>query len=160
MGHSFGTCIGIQTASRHPECYHAYIAMAQLTHQAESEKMAYSYMLETYRSAGNLRMVKKFEAYPVATSDQAYQRYFTPSLRDTAMHGLGIGTLRNMNSVITGIFFPGLRCTVYTPAERINIWRGKAFARTTPVVADNARFTAFADVPAPRNSHLPFGRTV
>ena len=148
MGHSFGTYIGLQTASRHPEFYHAYLAMAQITHQAESERIAYRYMREQYRSAGNGKMVKKFKNYPMLTSDEAYQSYFTSSLRDTAMHELGVGTMRNMNSVITSLFWPSLRCRVYTPAERIRIWRGKAFARATSVVADSARFNAFADVPA------------
>jgi pimeloyl-ACP methyl ester carboxylesterase len=148
MGHSFGTYIGIQTASQNPEFYHAYIAIAQIANQAESEKIAYTYMLEQYRSAENLKMAKKFESYPILSSDEAYGQYFTSSLRDTAMHELGVGTTHDMNSVISGIFFPSLRCTVYTPAERINIWRGKAFARATSVVADSAQFNAFNDVPA------------
>ncbi|MEM5769143.1 MAG: alpha/beta hydrolase, partial [Bacillota bacterium] len=148
MGHSFGTYIGIQTASQNPELYHAYIAIAQIANQAESEKIAYTYMLEQYRSAENLKMVKKFESYPILTSDEAYGQYFTSSLRDNAMHELGVGTTHNMSSVISGIFFPSLRCTVYTPAERINIWRGKAFARATSVVAESAQFNAFNDVPA------------
>lgn len=70
------------------------------------------------------------------------------SLRDASMHELGVGTMRNMKSVITGIFFPSLRCMVYTPSERINIWRGKAFSKNTPAVADVTRFNAFLAVPA------------
>lgn len=146
LAHSFGTYIGIQAASQNPELYHAYIAMAQVTHQAESEKTAYRYMLDQYRSNGNSKMVKMLENYPILTSDEAYQRYFTSSLRDTAMHALGIGTMHHMNSVVSGIFFPSLRCCVYTPIERINIWRGKAFAKTTCVVTDISQFNAVRDV--------------
>lgn len=93
-------------------------------------------------------MVKKFQDCPILDSDEDYRRYFTSSLRDTAMHDLGVGTMHDMDSVITGIFFPSLRCTVYTPMERINIWRGKVFAQTTSVVTDCANFNAFDDVPA------------
>lgn len=53
-----------------------------------------------------------------------------------------------MNSVISGIFFPSLRCAVYAPIERINIWRGKAFAQEKSVVTDTAKFNAFDEVPA------------
>lgn len=148
IGHSFGTYIGIRAASQNPELYQAYIAIAQITNQNKSEKIAYNYMLEQYRSAEDLKMVKKFEDYSILTSDKAYEQYFTSSLRDTAMHELGVGTMHHMNSVISGIFFPSLRCTVYTPAERINIWRGKALARATSVVTDSAQFNAFNDVPA------------
>jgi len=41
MGHSGGTFIGIQAAARKPELYYAYIGMAQMTYQLESEKIAY-----------------------------------------------------------------------------------------------------------------------
>lgn len=148
MGHSFGTYIGILTASRHPELYHAYIAMSQITDQEKSEKSAYSYMLEQYQKSENTKMVNALESYPILSSDNAYEDYFNSSLRDNAMHELGVGTLHNMNSVITGIFFPSLRCTVYTPSERINIWRGKAFSKMSPAVTDVTRFNAFLEVPA------------
>ena len=52
MGHSFGTYIGIQTASQNPALYHAYITIAQITNQVESEKIAYNYMLQPVEEAG------------------------------------------------------------------------------------------------------------
>lgn len=45
------------------------------------------------------------------------------------MHGLGVGTTRDMRSVITGVFVPVWRCRAYTLGEKINIWRGLAFSR-------------------------------
>jgi pimeloyl-ACP methyl ester carboxylesterase len=62
------------------------------------------------------------------------------------MHDLGVGTTRNMDSVITGIFFPSLRCKAYTWQERINIWRGKANSTRFPVVDDSINFNAFNEV--------------
>ena len=53
MGHSGGTFIGIQTAAREPELYYAYIGMAQMTYQLESEKLAYDYMLQSTTDTGN-----------------------------------------------------------------------------------------------------------
>ena len=49
---------------------------------------------------------------------------------------------------MSGIFFPSLRCTVYTPMERINIWRGKMFAQNTAVVTDSMHFNAMERVPS------------
>lgn len=146
MAHSFGTYIGLKTVYMYPELYHAYIAMAQNCNQRESEYLAYDFMLEQYKLVGNEKMVKKFEDRPIRKSDKAYETYFTSMLRDTAMHELGVGTTRDMKSVITEIFFPMLRCTVYSPTERINIWRGKAFAQKTQVAKDAWNFNAFEEI--------------
>ncbi len=146
MGHSFGSYIAIKTVQQSPDYYNAYIAMAQNCNQTESEYLAYDYMKAEYKQSGNTKMAEKFENCPIRESAEMYNKYFSSSLRDTAMHELGVGTTRDMNSVITGIFFPSLRCKVYTWQERINIWRGKAFSTQFPVVEDSIRFNAFDEI--------------
>ncbi|MDD2315641.1 MAG: alpha/beta hydrolase [Proteiniphilum sp.] len=122
MGHSGGTFIGMQAAARAPELYHAYIGVAQISDQLKSEKMAYDYMLTHYEKNGNKRMVRRLLSAPVIDgTPDAYLK-----LRDQAMHSLGIGTMHEMNSVISGIFFPSLTCRDYTLKEKINTWRGKS----------------------------------
>lgn len=146
MGHSFGTYIAIKTVQQYPDYYNAYFAMSQTCNQKESEYLAYDYMKSQYEEAGNTQMVKKFTECPIRESEEMYSKYFSSSLRDTAMHELGVGTTRDMESVITGIFFPSLRCTAYTWGERINIWNGKTTSRHFPVVDDSIHFNAFDDV--------------
>ncbi len=146
MAHSFGNYVGLNTVSEHPELFHVYIAMSQCCNQKQSELMAYEYMLEQYKLTGNEKKVKEFEKYPIRESEEAYEAYFTSMLRDTAMHELGVGTTRDMDSVITGIFWPSFKCTVYSPKERINIWRGKAFAQNTQVAQDARNFNAFEEI--------------
>lgn len=128
LGHSFGSYIALNAVKNHPEKYEAYFAMSQCTNQIESEYIGYDYMKEQYKQMNNIKMVKKFDSCPIRESDDMYKKYFSSSLRDQAMHELGVGTTRDMNSVITGIFFPSLRCRTYTWGERINIWRGKALS--------------------------------
>ncbi len=147
MGHSFGTYIGLNAVHQHPELYHSYIAMAQVTNARESEILAFNYMLEQYKTIGNKEMIKRFEEYPIATSEEAFAQYAMSDLRDTAMHELGVGTTHTMRSIMSGIFFPSLRCGVYTQMERINIWRGKAFAQTTEILTGSRSFNAFNEVP-------------
>ena len=65
MGHSGGTFFGIQAAARAPELYHAYIGVAQMVNQLESEKLAYDFMLQEFKASGNTKMVQKLEAAPV-----------------------------------------------------------------------------------------------
>ena len=118
MAHSWGTFPGIQAAARAPELYHAYIGIAQVSQQQESEKMAYQYMLSQYKANGNHAKLRKMSDYS--------EYLMNLPLRDETMHDLGIGTMHNMRSVFTGIFLPVMQCRAYTLAEKINIWRGKA----------------------------------
>ena len=149
MAHSFGTYVGINLVDRHPELYLAYIAMAQETDSRKGEMLAYDYMYAQYKAQGNDKMVNRFDKYPIHASEEAFDKYLNEAggLRDTAMHNLGVGTTHEMRSVITGIFLPSLRCTVYTPMERIKIWRGKVFLAKTPAGQGIWDFDAFRDVP-------------
>lgn len=123
MGHSGGSFIGILAAARSPELYHAYIGVSQMSYQLKSEVLAYEYMLSQFKKNGNIKMVRKLEAAPVTLTDGVPDSYL--SLRDRAVHGLGIGTARNMKSIVTGIILPSLMSKEYTLVEKINTWRGK-----------------------------------
>lgn len=147
MGHSFGTYVALKAVQAHPEKYLCYLAMSQICDQKESEYLAFDYMAEQYRSAGSAKMLRRFESCDIRASDEAYERYFHSGLRDKAMHELGVGTAREMRSVITGLFFPSLRCAAYTQSERIGIWAGKVRAARFPAADDAIRFNAFTDVP-------------
>lgn len=131
MGHSGGTFIAIQAAAKAPELYHAYIGVAQMSNQLRSEKRAYDYMLKRFREQGNKRMIRKLEAAPVTMAGGVPEEYL--ALRDEAMHGLGIGTMHNMRSVITGVFLPSWQFREYTLKEKINLWRSKANAGVSVV---------------------------
>jgi len=123
MAHSGGTFVGLQAAARAPQVYCAYIGVAQMVHQLESERRAYEYMLKRFSQAGNGRMVRKLEAAPVtmtAGTPAAYLR-----VRDRAMHSLGVGTTHDMTSVARGIVWPSLKSPHYTLGEKIQLWRGK-----------------------------------
>lgn len=123
MAHSGGTFIGLQAAARAPEVYCAYVGVAQMVHQLESERRAYEYMLERFKQAGNGRMVRKLGAAPVtmtAGTPAAYLR-----VRDRAMHSLGVGTTHDMTSVLRGIVWPSLTSPNYTLGEKVKLWRGK-----------------------------------
>jgi pimeloyl-ACP methyl ester carboxylesterase len=124
MGHSGGTFIGIQTAARAPELYHAYIGVAQMSYQLKSEQLAYEYMLQQFKENGDTNMLQKLEASPVTMTDGVPDSYLL--VRDIAMHSLGIGTTREMRSVVTGILLPSFQFREYTLGEKLNLWRAKS----------------------------------
>jgi pimeloyl-ACP methyl ester carboxylesterase len=109
LGHSWGSLVGIQAVARSPERFAAYIGMGQITNQLRSEQLAYEYLLAEYRRRGDTRMVHDLEAVPVTLEGGPPPEYMR-TLRDKAMHRLGVGTTHDIGSVITGIFLASLRC--------------------------------------------------
>jgi pimeloyl-ACP methyl ester carboxylesterase len=126
MGHSGGTFFGIQAAARAPELYHAYIGVAQMSYQLESERLAYDYMLQRFKDDGNAKMVGKLEKAQVTMTVPLPDAY--GSVRDVAMHRLGIGTTHDMRSIVSGLFLPSLLSREYTSGEKTKMWRGKLFS--------------------------------
>ncbi len=126
MGRSGGTFIGIQVAARAPQMYHAYIAVAQITNQLESERLARNYMLQRFEHEGNTRMARRLEAGPIGDKVPLPDSYL--KIRDAAMHELGIGTTHGMRSVVTGLLLPSLLNREYTVSEKVTLWRGKLFS--------------------------------
>ncbi len=126
MAHSGGSFFGLQVAARAPELYHAYLGMAQMTYQLASERLAYDYALEQYKKNGNTKMVRKLEAAPPTMTVPLPAAY--DALRDEYMHTLGIGTTRDMKSIITGVFLPSWQSPEFTLNEKIKLWRGKFFS--------------------------------
>ncbi len=123
MGHSWGSFIGIKAAAQAPERYHAYVGVGQVTNQLASERLSYAYMLNAFKTQGNAVMVRKLEAASFDTAAPPPAPYM--AIRDAAMHTLGVGTTREMRSVISGVFLPVWQDREYTLREKMNIWRGK-----------------------------------
>lgn len=151
LGHSWGSYVGIQAVAADPSRYHAYIGVAQITHQVRSEQLAYEYMLRQYRERGDRGMVRRLQAAPVTLSVPLPAAY--DALRDKAMHTLGVGTTRDMRSVVTGTFLPSWAFPEYTVAEKVNLWRGKIASRRTGLwdrmqATDLAAIVARLEVPA------------
>jgi len=149
MAHSGGTAFAIRAAAENPQLFETYIGMAQITSQTESEKRAYKYMIEKYTSAGNIRMADEIRKYPVDEDDSFVLPFFKSVLRDKSMHELGIGTMRNMTSIMKGVFYPVWLCRAYTLKEKINIWYSKfSFVNKSGLKAEVLGLDISADVPA------------
>jgi pimeloyl-ACP methyl ester carboxylesterase len=127
LGHSWGSFIGIQAAAQAPELYDAYVGMAQMSNQLESERLAYEYMLKRFEQMNDKSMVRRLRKARVTVMDGTPKEYL--ALRDKAMHTLGIGTTHDMKSVITGIFILSWQVREYTFREKVNLWRGRSFSR-------------------------------
>jgi pimeloyl-ACP methyl ester carboxylesterase len=99
IAHSGGTPIALLAVHKAPELYSAYIAMAQITNQKESEKLVYKYMLDAYSQNGNKKAISELNKYKVLSSDTNVLPFFNSVIRDKSMHELGIGTMHQMKSI-------------------------------------------------------------
>ena len=129
MAHSWGSYLGLRAvATNSRDSSHAYVGVAQVTQQIESEVLAYDYMLRRYQELGKTRMVRRLAAAPVDAT-----RF--PCLLPTSRYATarctvsGSGQTRDMRSVVTGLFLPSWRFQGYTLREKVNLWRGKVFSR-------------------------------
>lgn len=125
MAHSGGTPIALKAVYKSPELYVAYMAMAQITNQKESEKIAYKYMIDEFSRKGNKKDESDLKKFDVLKSDSNIMPFYKSVIRDKTMHELGIGTMHNMNSIFWDIFIPVWTCKAYTLTEKINIWKSK-----------------------------------
>ena len=101
-GHSWGSYLGIQVAAAAaPDRFLAPVGMAQIAHQLRSEVMARDHLLAVYRTRGDGRMVRQLAAAPVSLEEGTSDSWMR--LRDAAMHRAGVGHMRQMDSVVTGM---------------------------------------------------------
>jgi len=125
MAHSGGTPIALMAAKKHPELYYAYMAMAQITNQRKSEEMAIKYMIDKSTQMGDKKAINRISKYFDNSGKIDVDNFFKSSERDEYMHSMGIGTMRNMKSVISGVFIPSLLSRSYTIGEKWKLWKSK-----------------------------------
>lgn len=135
MAHSGGSILALQAVANAPHLYKAYFAIAQVTNQAESERIAWRYMI--HNSQGEKSQLAELKAFDLENLDNSPLSFFVSPLRDAVMHSMGIGTIHKMRSLLTGILLPSLNCRAYTLREKLNMWRSKIFfIRKTPLAQE------------------------
>lgn len=125
MAWSGGTTIALLAVSQVPQLFHAYIAIAQITRQRVSERIAYDYILKQLTEQKDQRTVEKLKRFNHLETESDLISFFNSGIRDNLMHKMDIGTMRNMKSIFKDIFLPVWTCRAYTLREKINIWNSK-----------------------------------
>lgn len=134
MGHSGGAFLGLQAAAEAPELFHAYIGVAQMVNQRESEAEAYDHMLRVFEERGDKAMVERLRKSPVPRQGEIPRAYF--AVRDKAMHRSGVGTMHKMRTVWAGLFIPSLFFREYSFMDKIKLWRAKVKAGVSSILRE------------------------
>ncbi len=145
MGHSGGSFIGLAAAARAPERFYAYFGVAQVVDQLESEVRAHAFLLERARLDGDQAAQRRLEAAPVTIGGGVSPAWL--ALRDPMMHAMGVGTMHDMHSVVTGLLLPSLTFPEYTLHEKVDLWAAKARSGVSVVWAEMLRRDLRTEVP-------------
>ncbi|MHC1750909.1 MAG: alpha/beta fold hydrolase [Cellulosilyticaceae bacterium] len=125
MGHSWGSLVGVLTVQRAPELFHAYIGIGQVARQLESERLAYTFMMDKFEDANNKKMLRKLEKFPIDKGGKVSLRYL--SVRSACMMKLGIGVMHNSTSMMDCVMTV-LRYKGYTWKEKMKFPIGSSFS--------------------------------
>jgi len=121
MGHSWGSFLGVQAVSQYPQLFEAYIGVGQVTNQLESEKLAYDYMLDFARRAGDAKTVRKLSAYHLTDADSITMKYLM--LRASLAGKLGIGVFHEPRSNLS-LMSPYFLAREYTLRDKYGLVLG------------------------------------
>lgn len=125
MGHSWGSALGVLTVQKAPELYYAYIGIGQVARQEESERLAYTFMLEAFRASGNQKMVGRLKKFPIDQGGEISNQYLM--IRSSGMMKLGIGVMHHSKSMMDNVKMV-LGFKGYTWREKWNYPKGNSFS--------------------------------
>ena len=127
VGHSWGSYLGVKTIEKYPENYWAYIGIGQVTHQLESEKLAYDYMLRHATEINDVSAVKKLQKFDRNAADFPNSDYLM-TVRMSLMNKYGIGMKHENASMFKAVkevmLFEG-----YTLSEKQKYPQGAMFSQ-------------------------------
>jgi len=92
-----------------------------------SEQLAQAKMRALFEEQGRSDAVRLLDENPVTLEGPLPPAY--DAARDAYMHGLGLGTTRDMRSVEREIFLASWLSRDYTIAEKLAYWRGKFWSK-------------------------------
>lgn len=130
MGHSWGSFLGINTVSKYPDLYQAYLGIGQVTNQFESEKLGYNLMLERAKELGDQKTIDKFRKYSLTTPEDITTNYLM--LRSETMNKQGHGVFHIEQSKMK-LLMPILKANEYTLKDKYGYVAGSLLCLEQPM---------------------------
>lgn len=127
MGHSWGSFLGVKTVQKYPDNYLAFIGVGQVSHQMESERIAYNYMLQHATEINDKGAIKKLQSFDVNAPDFPSLKYLL-SARSLLMNKYKIGIMHTDKFSVIGLIKNMLTFKGYTVSEKLRYFRGSLFS--------------------------------
>ncbi|MFP4557212.1 MAG: alpha/beta fold hydrolase [Bacteroidales bacterium] len=128
MGHSWGSMLGIITAYKYPELYHAYFGIGQVCHQFKGEQISYKWALNQAIERNDTKAIKTLKSinFPDSTANvDKWLNYLMMERRFVNRYGGGsTREIRGMMPLVKLVMNSG----IYTMAEKLNFMNGNMFS--------------------------------
>jgi pimeloyl-ACP methyl ester carboxylesterase len=122
VAHSAGTVIGIKIANKYPEKIHAYVGVAQVINEYESQKVSYDFMVEEAEKSGDVGRLNTIKAIG-SPAYESYKKYIENAQHIGHYGGFFHG--KSVNMVIIMLNF--LTSPEYSLSEGIGTLRNRGF---------------------------------
>lgn len=128
MGHSWGSFLGILTAYEHPELFHAYLGVGQVSYQYKSEQISFDWVKEQANKANAKDDIQALSevTFPDSLSDVFAWEDFLMTERNYVMK-YGGGVTRELKSMWPVIKMV-LNAREYTFNEKMSFMPGSLFS--------------------------------
>ena len=128
MGHSWGSMLGILSAYKYPELYHAYFGIGQVCHQFKGEQLSYDWALDQAIERNDTKVIKSLKKINFPDSTAGVDKWLKYLMMERRyVNRYGGGTTRE----ITGMW-PLLKLVVnsevYTFSEKLNFMNASLFS--------------------------------
>ncbi|RWY47222.1 alpha/beta fold hydrolase [Mucilaginibacter gilvus] len=127
LGQSWGTYLGTLLVQRHPQLFHAYLSVGQVTDQYLSEQESYDFVKEQAAIRKDRSVLRKLNKWTVPTRGagaKAWFRYLNFQRWQVARYR---GSMRQKNIFLLAIW-KLLTCKEYSLADKLNYMKGSSLS--------------------------------
>ncbi|MEB0263373.1 MULTISPECIES: alpha/beta hydrolase [unclassified Mucilaginibacter] len=127
LGQSWGTFLGSQLVNRHPELFHAYLSVGQVTDQYRSELESYEFVKEQAAIRKDKSVLGKLNKYPVPARDagiKAWSAYLNFQRWYVAVYS---GSMRKKNIFLFAIW-KLIIFKEYSLKDKLNYMKGASLS--------------------------------
>jgi len=124
LGHSWGSMLGILTASKYPEDYYAYVGTGQMGNQPESDSLSYCFVYEKAEAANDTAALSKLKSIGNYTAKNLEKTGFMNWLAVQRPYVTGYGGSTADPAASVAIFLePILYCREYSIRDKYRMMK-------------------------------------
>lgn len=120
LGHSWGSVIGAKTAARHPQLFHAYIGVSQVTDVMAAQQLVYQRTLQKAKSRGESEAIAELKL--IGAPPFARQKDHITACRWLAHFDERPRLLK------AGLAIEALSSPYYSLSDYLRLWRGAKYS--------------------------------
>jgi pimeloyl-ACP methyl ester carboxylesterase len=150
MGHSWGSLLGILTAHKYPERFHAYFGIGQVAQQYKGEKISFEWVKEQAHQKNDKSAIKKLSEmnFPDSLASSTEWMEFVLNERNyVVQYGGSMREITGMWSMVKLV----LGAEEYTFSDKVNYMKGNLFSleHLWPAVIHTNLFTEIDSMQIP-----------